>query len=642
MLSRNGSGTPAESRGVTTLLLALVFAAGTALGLAQGPSGCALAIVGVVTVLAAVAVLPGLDGRIRAAVAALALGLCGRVHGGLAARAQGPFPAGTGLVKLEVSGASMPRGARCDVEVRPVGSTQRWSLQVDPARCPLSQGQLLWVSAGDLSSPAASRWPGDGQGRSAGPVFHAEYLWLASGAPDGYWAAVARLRDAGEAAARGEPARGFVLAAVLGLPAALPPATRSELRRSGLGHLVAVSGMNVAVAALLLRAPLLRMGLLLGGSPALGSMLAWLPVAAYVGLTGAAAPAVRAAVMFTLVQLGVLCGRPAHGMTTLALAAAGLLAWWPAWARDPGFQLSMVAMAVLLRPVAPGGSTPGLLAQSWQITWATCPIGLLHFGHTAVWGVVSNLVAVPVFTLWVAPLGTIGCLLWPWTGDWVLAPAAWGGQLILDLAAVLARAPEVPIDGLMAAAGVMLALWWIWPRWRFALPGPWVCAATIVAVIFCESGPGPTPPRWFAVGGSRDHAIVVPATTPGLACIRDPNLYPEAWPSLLRALGYRGVAGLATKKGVEPPHVVELREVLVREGMWSAGECVVEVGDVRPALRLCLRRTGQKTAAVRDGPECHVDGVWESLVDDGPPARVLRALGTAWQDLAERIDSRPP
>lgn len=642
MLSRNGSGTPAESRGVTTLLLALVFAAGTALGLAQGPSGCALAIVGVVTVLAAVAVLPGLDGRIRAAVAALALGLCGRVHGGLAARAQGPFPAGTGLVKLEVSGASMPRGARCDVEVRPVGSTQRWSLQVDPARCPLSQGQLLWVSAGDLSSPAASRWPGDGQGRSAGPVFHAEYLWLASGAPDGYWAAVARLRDAGEAAARGEPARGFVLAAVLGLPAALPPATRSELRRSGLGHLVAVSGMNVAVAALLLRAPLLRMGLLLGGSPALGSMLAWLPVAAYVGLTGAAAPAVRAAVMFTLVQLGVLCGRPAHGMTTLALAAAGLLAWWPAWARDPGFQLSMVAMAVLLRPVAPGGSTPGLLAQSWQITWATCPIGLLHFGHTAVWGVVSNLVAVPVFTLWVAPLGTIGCLLWPWTGDWVLAPAAWGGQLILDLAAVLARAPEVPIDGLMAAAGVMLALWWIWPRWRFALPGPWVCAATIVAVIFCESGPGPTPPRWFAVGGSRDHAIVVPATTPGLACIRDPNLYPEAWPSLLRALGYHGVAGLATKKGVEPPHVVELREVLVREGMWSPGECVVEVGDVRPALRLCLRRTGQKTAAVRDGPECHVDGVWESLVDDGPPARVLRALGTAWQDLAERIDSRPP
>ncbi|HEY0134986.1 MAG TPA: ComEC/Rec2 family competence protein [Nannocystis sp.] len=507
---------------------------------------------------------------------------------------------------------------------------------------------MLWVSAGDLSSPAAPRWPGDGQGRSPGPSFHAEQLWLASGAPDGYWAAVARLRDAGEAAARGEPARGFVLAAVLGLPAALPPTTRSELRRAGLGHLVAVSGMNVAVAALLLRAPLLRLGLLLGGSPALGSALAWLPVAAYVGLTGAAAPAVRAAVMFTLVQLGVLCGRPAHGMTTLALAAAGLLAWSPAWAGDPGFHLSMVAMAVLLRPVAPGEAPPGLLAQSWQITWATCPVGLLHFGHAAVWGVLANLVAVPVFTLWVAPLGTIGCLLWPWIGDRVLAPAAWGGQLILDLAAVLARAPEIPIDGLLVAAAVMLALWWLWPRCRRGLPGPWVCAATIAAVIVARPDPDVTPPAWFAAGGGREHALVVPATSPGLACIRDPNLFPEAWPSLLRALGYRGVAGLAVKKGVEPPHLVELREQLMREGMWAPGECsfaeaaLVEAAVVRLALRACLARTGQKTAAVRAGPDCHFGGAWGSLAEDGPPARVLRALGTAWQDLTERIDSRPP
>ena len=629
---------------MTTLLLALAFAAGVTLGIALGPSAGAMAILGAAASLAGAAGLCRADGRIRAGCLALALGLCGRVHGGLAVTAPGPFASGAGLVRLTVVGASTPAGARCEVVARPPESRQRWRLQVDPARCPLSQGQLLWVLAGDLSSPAASRWPGDGQGRSPGPVFYAEHLWLASGTPDGYWAAVARLRDAGETAARGEPDRGFVLAAVLGLPAALPPTTRSELRRAGLGHLVAVSGMNVAVAALLLRAPLLRLGLLLGGSPALGSALAWLPVAAYVGLTGAAAPAVRAAVMFTLVQLGVLCGRPAHGMTTLALAAAGLLAWSPSWAADPGFHLSMAAMAVLLRPVAPGESPPGLLAQSWQITWATCPIGLLHFGHAAVWGVLSNLVAVPVFTLWVAPLGTIGCLLWPWTGVWVLAPAAWGGRLILDLAAVLARAPEVPGDALMIAAAVMLALRWIWPRCRPGLPGPWVCGATIVAVVYTRPDPGVTPPAWFAVGGGREHAIVVPATTPGLACVRDPNLFPEAWPSLLRELGYRGVAGLVTKKGDEPPHLVELREQLMREGMWAPGECgdAEVAAELRPALRACLARTGQKTAAVRVGPDCYVGGRWVSLAEDGPPARVLRALGTAWQDLGERIDSRPP
>lgn len=627
---------------MTTLALALVFAACTALGLVLGPSTCALAIVVAGAVLSAVALLAGLDGRIRAGCAALALGLCGRVHGGVAARAPGPFPEGQGLVMLEVSGASMPRGGHCEVEVRPVGSAQRWRLRVDPARCPLSQGQSLWVSAGDLSSPATPRWPGDGAGRSPEPMFQAEQVWLATGASGGYWDAVARLRDAGDAAARGAPARGFVLAAVLGLPAALPPAMRSDLRRAGLGHLVAVSGMNVAVAALLLRAPLLRLGLWLGGSPALGSALAWLPVAAYVGLTGAAAPAVRAAVMFTLVQLGVLCGRPAHGMTTLALAAAGLLAWWPAWARDPGFQLSMAAMAVLLRPVAPGEASPGLLAQSWQVTWATCPIGLLHFGHAGVWGVLSNLVAVPVFTLWVAPLGTIGCLVWPWTGPWVLTPAAWGGQLILDLAAVLARAPEVPIDWLIAAAVVMLVSWWARRGWRCWLPGPWICGATIIAAIWSRPAVGPTPPKWFAVGGAREYALVVPAVDRSLACIRDPNLYPEGWPPLLRALGYRGVAGLAIRKGEDPPHVVELRTELAREGMWLPGVCEdVEIA-VRPALKACLARTGQSSAAVRVGPECYVGGAWASLATDGAPARVLRALAGVWQAAGERIDSRRP
>ncbi len=523
-----------------------------------------------------------------------------------------------------------------------MGSDQRWSLQADPARCPLWNGQTLWALSGDLSTPATSRWPGDGVGRTGPPTFQVSQLWPAAGASDGYWAAVARLRHEGEVAARGDPARGFVLAAVLGLPAALPPAIRSDLRRAGLGHLVAVSGMNVAVAALLLRAPLLRLGLLVGGSPLLGCALALVPVAAYVGLTGAAAPAVRAAVMFTLVQLGVLCGRPAHGMTTLALAAAGLLAWSPAWARDPGFHLSMAAMAVLLRPVAPGAPTPGLLAQSWHVTWATTPIALMHFGEAAVWGVLSNLVAVPVFTLWIAPLGTLGCLLWPWLGVEVLAPAAWGGQLVLDLAAVMARAPVLPVPWLLWAALVMLALHWLRPRWRPALPGPWICTATIVAVVYSRPSPGPTPPAWFAVGGAREHAVVVPATTPALACIRDPNLYAEAWPPLLRALGYHGVAGLSTRKGGDPPHVVELREMLVREAMWQPGTCEAPEAEVKPALRACLARTGQKTAAVRAGPECFVDGRWTSLATDGPPAQLLRWLRAAWQERHERLDSPAP
>lgn len=625
---------------MTTLALALAFAAGTTLGVVLGPAPLAPAILAVAAVLVAAGLLSRLDARIQAWCGALALGLCGWVHGGAAGMPPGPFPAGEGLVLLEVRGASMPGGVRCALQVEPPGGGPRWRLEVDPARCPLSSGQQVWVQAGDLSAPATSRWPGDRAGRGRGePSFDALSLWTAGPAPRGYWAEVAAIRHAADAAVRGDPARGFVVAAVLGLPATLPPATRAELRRAGLGHLVAVSGMNVAVAALLLRGPLLRLGLALGGSLALGCALAGLPVAAYVGLTGAAAPAVRAAVMFALVQLGALCGRPTHGLTTLALAAALLLAWRPVWAVDPGFQLSLAAMAVLVRPTPPGAAPPGLLAQSWQVTWATCPIGLVHFGQAAVWGVLANLIAVPVFTLWVLPAGALGCLLWPWLGVDALAPAAWGGRLVLDLAALLARAPEISAEWLAIAAGVMLGLH-LFGRGRALLPGPWICGATIVAALWSSPGDRSTPPAWFAVGGAREHALVVPASAAGLACVRDPGLAPEQWPALLAALGYAGVARIDANRGEDPPHVAALREHLQRVGLWrpESGACVYpERAPVRALLRACLARTGQRWAAVRAGGECFVADRWEGLASDGPVAAALRG---AWQGLRERIDWR--
>jgi ComEC/Rec2-related protein len=599
---------------VPTLVFALAFATGTALGAAVGSTAGAPPLLVAAGVLAVLAWRLRAGGRFRATLVAAAFGLCGLARGGFRPPPE-PLPAGEGLVRAEVVGASTPAGTRCLVQVRPVGSAERWALQVDPARCPRSEGQQVWVRAGDLSDADGPRWPGDTERAprdGADRSFVVDHLWPASPPAGGYWAAVAALRHAGEAAARGDPGRGFVVAAVLGLPAALPPDERAGLRHAGLGHLVAVSGMNVAVAAVLLRAPLLRLGLWLGGGLALGCALAWLPVAAYVGLTGAAAPAVRAAAMLTLGHLAVLCGRPGHGTTTLALAAAGLLAWRPGWALDPGFQLSVAAMAVLVRPGAP----TGLLAQSWQVTWATCPIGLAHFGDAAVWGVAANLVAVPVFTLWILPVGAIGCALWPWLGPDALAPAAVGGRLVLDVAGVFAGLPAVPAAGLAAAAAGCAALRWLRVRGAAALPGPWVCAAVIAAALATRRVPAEAePPAWFAVGGARAPAIVVPAEG-RRACVHDPGLRPEAWPRLLAALGYASVAALSASRGEDPPHVAALREQLARAGLWrpAAVACPLPPREaVRRAMRACRERTGQAVVAVRDGPACFVDGAWAAL-----------------------------
>lgn len=603
-------------QGMTTLLLALAFATGTALGVVLGPTehGAIL-----LAFAAALAVLGGwirAEARFRAAMVVTAFGLCGLVRGGVGPGVAEMEVEGTGLVRAVVDGASMPAGHRCELQVRPRGAAERWLLQVDPARCPLSDGQEVWIRIGDLSAVAGPRWPGeevaDPRRRGADRSFVVDAVWPATTAQGGYWRRVALLRQAGDEAARGEPERGFVIAAVLGLPAALGPDRREHLRHAGLGHLVAVSGMNVAVAAMLLRGPLLRLGLLLGGGLTLGCVLAWLPVAGYVGLTGAAPPAMRAAVMYTLVSLGALCGRPAHGPTLLAVACAGLLAWRPAWAMDPGFHLSVAAMAVLVRPVGYGEEPPGLLRQSWEVTWVTCPIGLLHFGEAAAWGVVSNLVAVPVFTIWVLPLGAIGCGLWPWLGPDALAPAAWGGRVILDLAAVVSWAPAVPAWGLAATAGGCVVVRFFRPRWP--VPGVWVGGATIAAVVM--GGPRAVeevPAGWFAVGGARLPAVVVPlAGAERLACVRDPGLRPGAWPTLLAALGYHGVAALAATRGGEAaPHVVAVREELAASGLWRPQDgCVWPASKpVRAAVAECVRVTGQRTAAAREGA-CFVGGAW--------------------------------
>lgn len=604
---------------MTTLLLALTFATGTALGVFLGPTDQGAVLLALAAGLAVLAGCVRGVGRARVGLVVAVFGLCGLVRGGVGGPVGELEVVGTGLVRAAVVGASMPAGHRCEVMVRLQEPAEHWLLQVDPARCPLSDGQEVWIKSGDLSIAPGPRWPGeevaDPRRRGGDRRFVIDDVWPASAAPDGYWRAVAELRQAGDEAARGRADRGFVVAAVLGLPAALPPTEREALRGAGLGHLVAVSGMNVAVAAMLLRGPLLRLGLLLGGGLTLGCVLACVPVAGYVGLTGAAPPAMRAAVMFGLVSLAAVCGRAPHGPTLLALASAGLLAWRPAWALDAGFHLSVAAMAVLVRPVEPGEAPPGLLRQSWEVTWVTCPIGIVHFGEAAAWGVLSNLIAVPVFTVWVLPLGALGCALWPWFGPEALTPAAWGGRVILDLAAVVSWAPRVPAWGLAVAAGVCMGVRWIRPRWP--LPGFWIGSATIAAVVF--AGPRvveEVPEKWVAVGGAREPAALVPlAGTERLACVRDPGLHPGAWAPLLAALGYRGVAGIsASRGGGAAPHVVAVREELAASGLWRPQDgCVVPaMKPLKAAVSRCLSMTGQRMAAAREG-ECFVGGAWVAV-----------------------------
>ena len=137
--------------------------------------------------------------------------------------------------------------------------------------------------------------------------------------------------------------RAVVAGIVLGEDEGLDPGLRDDFRASGLYHLLAVSGQNVAyvvVGALLLA--------WLAGVPRLfGEVGAVLAVAAYVLAVGWQPSVVRAGVAGGLASLAWLCGRGRDRWYFLLVGAAVLLAWNPYSLLEPGFQLSFAAVAAI-------------------------------------------------------------------------------------------------------------------------------------------------------------------------------------------------------------------------------------------------------------------------------------------------------
>ena len=565
-----------------------------------------------------------------------------RPHGHV--RLRGPAH---GVVSMVVIGAGRS-GPRCRFVAIPEtvdrvsrAGEVRWWLSAPGELCPVSEGQRIRFRAQDLSpwsagvhadlrSAAVAR---TGAARQA----RLERAWVQDEPSSRYWSWVAASRQRAWALSRGDEAVGLLAAGVLGQVEALPPHRRAQLRRAGLGHLIAVSGLHVGIAAWLTQLILSRAITALGGSPRLAVVCSWLPLLAYVGLTGASAPAVRAAGMVGVLSVGTLVGRPVHGLTVLAVVATLMLALRPSWALDVGFQMSVVAMATLVR--SPPGT--GLLLSTWRITWALAPLTLWHFGEHGVAGLISNLVAIPLFSVWVLPIGAVGWLLEPALGEAALQPAAWGAHTILVLARTVAAWPAVPrpvIGGLALLLGVAPLLVRA-PRWRRLVPPMLGCLATVVVVAWPPS-PSILRPRrfaeapifipdpralessdWWAIGSSRHPSVVamVPGQ-PGLACIDRPAGSPERWPAILQALGVDAVVRVRDRAPATAPHVAALRRELQRAGRWREADVQCrwpEPARVRHSVRACAR-LGAGVVVVGgsgdDGPvRCHRPSGWWPL-----------------------------
>lgn len=194
-------------------------------------------------------------------------------------------------------------------------------------------------------------------------------------------------------------ARSLAGALLLGDRAALDPREATEFRRSGLMHVIAISGLHVGLLlwGLVALARRARIG------PAARFVLLALFLCGFAMLVGGRASVLRAALGAALLLLGRGIGREGAALNTLAALAAALVALRPAAIDDVGFRLTFAATAgilLLARPIAERLPAPRPLALSLAVGiaayLATAPLAVASFGLAAPVGVVASLVAVPL------------------------------------------------------------------------------------------------------------------------------------------------------------------------------------------------------------------------------------------------------
>ena len=263
--------------------------------------------------------------------------------------------------------------------------------------------------------------------------------------------------------------------------------TVKALRDSNLAHLLAISGMNMAFLTAFVFA-LVRYGVALMPPVALrmnskkvAAVAAFGVALFYLLLSGANVATERAFLMVSVMLGAVLFDRRALTLRSVALAAVALLLVQPESLAEPGFQLSFAATVVL---IAGFGQIEGRILQGRLPRWimpvftlvlssvlagaATAPFAAAHFNRFTDYGLIANLLTVPVMSLLMAagataallaPLGLAAPAFWVMeiSSRWILFIAHWIAGL--DGAVTPIPAPGAGVLPLIAIAGIWAVLW---------------------------------------------------------------------------------------------------------------------------------------------------------------------------------------
>jgi competence protein ComEC len=240
-----------------------------------------------------------------------------------------------------------------------------------------------------------------------------------------------RVRERIAAALPGAPYAGVVAALAVGDQRAIPDAQWTVFNRTGVGHLVSISGLHVTALAALaagLATLLARQSVRLTDAlPArsAGAIAGVVAAGAYTLLAGAEVPALRTFTMLATGAAGLVASRRTQAGVLWLWALAAVLAVDPWAVLSPGCWLSFGAVAVLIgasagRVAAPRRSRWGdRLAAAcaegartqWAVTVGLVPFTLVLFGQVSIVSPLANAIAIPLVTLAVAPLAVAGIVV---------------------------------------------------------------------------------------------------------------------------------------------------------------------------------------------------------------------------------------
>lgn len=291
---------------------------------------------------------------------------------------------------------------------------------------------------------------------------------------------------------------GIAAALTTGKRGAIAEPVNQAFRDSGLAHLLAISGLNLALVGgfvfLAVRCALALIPWVALRYPIkkIAAVFALVVMFFYLMISGASIPTERSFVMNGIVFAAVLIDRLRISMRICALAALLVLLIEPEGLIGVSFQMSFGAVVALIAAYEKWGARFAYLFHSGSVarqalgyigavvvttiiaTLGTEPFAIHHFHRIVLYSPLANVLAVPINGIWIMPWGLVACLLMPFGQEHIgLVPMGWGidatiwvAQAVAPLPGNVWSTPRLPMFGivLIVLGGCWLCIWQ--RRWR--------------------------------------------------------------------------------------------------------------------------------------------------------------------------------